>query len=262
MTRYWSVLRTSARQQWVYRSELVARGVQMVLFMAVFMALWSTAYGASGRAELEGFSLPDMVWYLAMTETVVLSTSRIFFEIGEAVRAGDLAYTLARPLSYPFFQVANSLGNSAPRLLLNLLTAATVVALGLRQVSGSWPGLAAFLVLAALALVLDAIIAVLIGLAAFWMEEITPLFWIYSKLLFTVGGLFLPLELFPQALQSAVRWLPFQFIAYAPARSFVKFEPAFVVQSLAGQGVYIAVFGGLLLLVWWRAQRRLVVHGG
>ena len=262
MMSYWAVLRTSARQQWVYRSEMVARSVQMVLFMAVFMALWSTAYGASGRTELEGFALADMVWYLAMTETVVLSSSRIFFEIAEAVRAGDLAYTLARPLSYPFFQVANSLGNSAPRVVLNLLTAAVVVTLGLRQVAGSWPGLAAFLVLATLALVLDAMIAVLIGLAAFWMEEITPLFWIYSKLLFTVGGLFLPLELFPEALQDAVRWLPFQFITYAPARSFVKFEPAFVLQSLAGQGIYIAFFAGALSLVWWRARQRLVVHGG
>jgi len=262
MTRYWSVLRTSARQQWVYRSEMLARSLQMVLFMGVFMALWSTAYGVSGQSELEGFSLVDMVWYLAMTETVTLSTSRIFFEIAEQVRAGDLAYTLARPLSYPYFQVANSLGSSAPRLVLNLLVAAAVVSIGLRQVAGSWPGLAAFLVLAVLALVLDALLAVLIGLAAFWLEEITPLFWIYHKLLFTVGGLFLPLELFPEALQNVVRWLPFQFITYAPARTFVKFDPGFFLQSLAGQVAYIALFAGLLSLVWWRARRRLVVHGG
>ena len=241
---------------------MVARSVQMILFMGVFMALWTTAYGVSGRTQLEGFSLPDMVWYLAMTETIVLSSSRIFFEIAEAVRAGDLAYTLARPLSYPYFQVANSLGGSAPRLLLNLLTAAAVVALGLRQFAGNWPGLAAFLLLAALALLLDALIAVLIGLAAFWMEEITPLFWIYHKLLFTVGGLFLPLELFPRALQTIVRWLPFQFITYVPARAFVKFDPAFVLQGLAGQLAYIALFAALLSLVWWRARRRLVVHGG
>jgi len=260
--RYGFVLLTSARQQWVYRSEMVARAVQMVLFMAVFMALWSTAYGVSGRTELAGYSLAEMLWYLATTETVVLSTSRIFFEIAESVRAGDLAYTLARPLGYPLFQVANSLGSSVPRFLLNLLTASAVVLVGLRQVEGSLPGLAAFLLLAALALVLDALIAVLIGLAAFWLEEVTPIFWIYGKLLFTVGGLFLPLELFPAGLQQVVRWLPFQLITYAPARAFVKFEPAFVLQTLAGQGIYIVVLGAVVLLVWRVAQRRLVVHGG
>ena len=262
MMSYWAVLRTSARQQWVYRSELVARSVQMVLFMAVFMALWSTAYGASGRTELEGFALADMVWYLAMTETVVLSSSRIFFEIAEAVRAGDLAYTLARPLSYPFFQVANSLGNSAPRILLNLLTASAVVALGMRQFAGSLPGLAAFFGLAALALVLDALVAVLIGLAAFWIEEVMPVYWIYSKLVFTVGGLFLPLELLPESLRQAMQWLPFPYITYVPARAFVKFDPQFVLQAVAGQVAYIALSVAVVLLVWWRAQRRMVVHGG
>ena len=39
MTRYAFVLLTSARQQFIYRSELVARFIQMVLFMGVFMAL-------------------------------------------------------------------------------------------------------------------------------------------------------------------------------------------------------------------------------
>ncbi len=262
MGRYGFVLWTSARQQWIYRSEIVARAVQIVLFMGVFMALWTTAYGVSGRAELAGYSVGQMVWYLAMSETVVLSTSRIFLEIGEAVKAGDLAYTLTRPLRYPFFQVANSLGGSVPKLVLNLLTASAVVALGTRQVAGSPVGLLAFLGMAALALLLDALIAVLIGLAAFWIEEVSPVYWIYNKLLFTVGGLFLPLEMFPEPLQRAVRWLPFQFIVYAPARAFVAFEPGGVLQGIIGQVAYIAAFTALVLLVWRRAQRRMVIHGG
>jgi len=262
IVRYGFVLRTSARQQWAYRAEIVARAIQMVLFMGVFMALWSTAFAVSGRGELAGYTLVEMVWYLAMTETITLSSSRVFLEISEAVKAGDVAYTLARPVSYPFFQVANSLGNSVPRFLLNLLAAAAVVGLGMRQTAGSLAGLAAFLATAALALLLDALIAVLIGLLAFWLEEVSPAFWIYQKLLFTVGGLFLPLEMFPGWLQRLARWLPFQFITYAPARAFVAFEPRFVLQTVAGQAVYIAALAALTALVWRRAQRRLVVHGG
>ena len=205
-----------------------------------------------------------------MTETITLSTSRVFVEISEAVKAGNLAYTLARPLSYPFYQVANSLGNSAPRFLLNLLTAAAVVGLGMGQApvlsgaegTGSLPGLAAFLVMAALALLLDGLIAVLIGLLAFWIEEVTPAFWIYQKLLFTVGGMFLPLEMFPDWLRRVAGWLPFQFITYVPARAFVAFEPAFVLRAAAGQVAYVAAITVLVALVWGRAKRRLVVHGG
>ncbi len=264
MMRYGFVLLTAARQQWTYRAELAMRAIQMVLFMGVFMALWSTAFGVSGQAELEGYSLVEMVWYLAMTETIALSTSRVFIEISEAVKTGGLAYTLARPLSYPIYQVANSLGNSAPRFLLNLLTAVAVVGLGMGQVpvAGSLHGVLAFLGMAMLALLLDALIAVTIGLLAFWIEEVTPAFWIYQKLLFTVGGLFLPLKMFPDWLQRAAAWLPFQFITYVPAQAFVAFEPGFVLRAVTGQAVYIAALLALMALVWRQAQRRLVVHGG
>jgi ABC-2 type transport system permease protein len=165
-------------------------------------------------------------------------------------------------VNYPFYQVANSLGNSAPGFLLNLLTASAVVLLGTGHIAGSLPGLAAFFGMAALALVLDALIAVLIGLAAFWIEETLPIFWIYQKLLFTAGGLFLPLEMFPQGLRRIADWLPFRFITYAPARAFVDFEFDFMVRGMLGQIAYIAVMVLLVMLVWRRAQRRMVVHGG
>ena len=234
----------------------------MVLFMGVFMALWSSAFGIGGESTLKGYSLVEMVWYLAITETITLSGSRIFIEISEEVKAGNLAYTLARPLSYPWYQVANSLGGSVPRFLLNFLTATIVVGLGMRQIAGDLSGLLAFLGMASLALLLDALVAVLIGLSAFWIEEVMPAFWIYQKLLFTVGGLFLPLEMFPDWLRRVSEWLPFQFITYVPARAFVHFEPKFVLRAMAGQVTYVVVLTALVVLVWKRAQRRLVVHGG
>ncbi|MBN1919805.1 MAG: ABC-2 family transporter protein, partial [Anaerolineae bacterium] len=173
------------------------RAVAMLIFMGIFMALWSTVYAVSGNTTESGYTLRDIVWYLVMTETVMMSSSRIFVDMGEAVRSGAVATTLARPVSFPLSQMATSLGTSAPRFALNLAAGMLVVSLGVGFGAGSLPGLAAFLLLAALALLLDALIVVLIGLLAFWMEETQPVFWIYQKLLFTVGGLFLPLEFFP-----------------------------------------------------------------
>lgn len=262
MARYLYVFRIAARQQWAYRAELGLRAISIVLFVGIFMALWITAFRISGQETLSGYSLAQMVWYLAMTETVTLSTSRVFTEISEAVKAGDLAYTLTRPLSYPFYQVANSLGNSAPRFLLNLVTAGLVVLVGIGQFAGSPAGLVAFLVMAWLALLLDALIAVLIGLAAFWLEEVTPVFWIYQKLVFTLGGLFLPLDFFPPWLQQLSRWLPFQAVTYTPAQAFVAFTPETVLRNLAVQLAYVAVCWLAVLLVWRAARRRLVINGG
>lgn len=261
-SRYLFISRISARQQWIYRGELATRAISTVLFLGVFVALWTAAFGVNQSDEMVGYTLPQMLWYLAMTETVTLSTSRIFLDISQAVKAGDLAYVLIRPLSYPLNQVAHSLGNSAPRFVINLLTASIVIALGSGGFSGSWWGFFAFLVMAFLALFLDAMIAVLIGLTAFWLEEVMPVYLIYQKLLFTIGGLFLPLEMFPVWLQKIAGWLPFRFIANAPARVFVHFEFTMFLSTMGGQLAYIFFIGALLLTVWRLAQYRMVVHGG
>ncbi|MBU1879436.1 MAG: ABC-2 family transporter protein, partial [Chloroflexi bacterium] len=182
VTKYVTIARTNARQQLTYRGEFVTRALSMVLFMGVFIALWTTAFGVSEQGTLAGYTLPAMCWYLAVTETITLSGSRVFVEIGEAVRSGDVAYTLVRPLSYPAFMVAHSLGESAPRFVMNLLVAAAVVLVFVRTVATTPAGFVGFLVLAAGALVLDALMMVLIGLLAFLIEEVTPVFWIYQKL--------------------------------------------------------------------------------
>jgi ABC-2 type transport system permease protein len=262
MTRYSFVIRTAARQQWAYRGELGIQTISMVVFMGIFMALWTTVYNVSGKTELAGYEVAQVVWYLGMAETITLSSSRIFIEIGSAVRSGELAYTLSRPLSYPFYQVASSLGISLPRFLVNFLTAIIVVGIGMQQFAGSLEGTLAFLAMATLAMILDALIAVLIGLMAFWLEEVFPVYWIYQKLLFTAGGMFIPLEMFPNWLRELVAWMPFQFITYAPSRAFVAFEAEFVLRAMMGQAIYLGVMTAAVLLVWRVAQRRLVIQGG
>ena len=68
--------------------------------------------------------------------------------------------------------------------------------------------------------------------------------------------------MFPAYLQRVARWLPFHYITYAPARTFVSFDAQFALSALGGQLIYIGVLLGLIGVAWRRARRRLVVHGG
>lgn len=260
--KYLAVLWTDARQQTAYRGEFLLRGVMIAMFMFIFVWLWRALYAIGGQAEISGFRLSQVIWYLAMAETVILSGSRIFEEISAAVKSGDLAYTLVRPYSYLGFEMAHSLGGSLPRVALNFVMATAVVLPFVQCVETTVSGALGFLVLAAGGLVLDAAIAVLIGLGAFFIEEVQPLHWVYSKLLMSVGGMFLPLDMFPPWLQKISNWLPFRLIIYAPARTFVAFEAGFFLRALAGQALYLLALAGVLWSVWRWGRRRLVTHGG
>lgn len=262
MLKYMSVVWIDARQQIGYRGEFLMRGVMIAMFLLIFVALWNTVYKIQGTGEMAGFQLSQMIWYLAMTETMILSGSRIFVEISDAVKSGDLAYTLVRPYSYPGFQIAHSLGHSFPRMVLNFVVATLVILPFVRCIKTTPAGFAGFVVLAIAGTFLDTLIAVLIGMGAFFIEDVLPIHWIYSKLLMSVGGMFLPLDMFPSWLRQLSNVLPFRLIIYAPARTFVAFDPAFFLQALAGQVVYSTVLVVVLSLVWRWGRKRVIVHGG
>lgn len=262
IAKYFAVFRINLLQQLAYSGEALARSLSMALFMIVFTALWSTAYSVSGRSELAGYSLSQLIWYLAMTETLMLARARTHIEIGEAVKSGDIAYALNKPYSYPLFQWANTVGSSLIRFVVNFGVGVVVVMLLTARVEGSLLGLLGFGALALLSLMLDAGIAVLIGLLAFALEEVRPVDWIYQKLVFTIGGMFLPLEVFPDWLRAVSNALPFKYLVYAPARTFVHFEPAFFVESLIGIALYLLALYALIMLIFKRGARRLAVNGG
>ena len=58
----------------------------------------------------------------------------------------------------------------------------------------------------------------LIGLGAFWLEDTSGLLLIYSRVTMILGGMLIPLELFPESWQPVLRVLPFSSMVYGPAR--------------------------------------------
>jgi ABC-2 type transport system permease protein len=101
-----------------------------------------------------------------------------------------------------------------------------------------------------------------IGLAAFWVEDTAPFYWIYQKILFIIGGLIIPLDVYPEFLQKLSKWLPFNYILWGPARLFVRFDTALLKQVLLNQAIWIGITGALAHLIYRRGVRKVVVHGG
>jgi ABC-2 type transport system permease protein len=101
-----------------------------------------------------------------------------------------------------------------------------------------------------------------IALSAFWVEETRGLEFVYNKFLFTVGGMLMPIELFPEALQHVVRWLPLQGVVYAPAKTAVAFDSVDLPSLLLMQAGWIVVFGLIAAAVYRRGVKKLNVNGG
>jgi ABC-2 type transport system permease protein len=54
--------------------------------------------------------------------------------------------------------------------------------------------------------------------SSFWVRDAKSGWFLYHKLVYIVGGMLLPLEVLPDALERFARLTPFAAMAYAPAR--------------------------------------------
>jgi ABC-2 type transport system permease protein len=260
--KYLAIARTTTLASLIYDRDLLVRSVFMVVVMVIFVQLWTATYAATGTTTINGFGVPEMIWYLVITETLILSTPRITQTIDAEVRAGDVAYRLTRPYSYPLYHLASFWGETLIRLPMNLVAGGVVAWLAVGPPPLSAEAILSAIVTGAASITLMGVLAVLIGLSAFWVEDTVPIEWIYGKFVFTLGGMFLPLDLFPEWLAAIARVLPFASICYAPARLFVQFSWTAFAELLLLQVFWLAVMGLVLRSVFARATRRVVAHGG
>lgn len=253
---------TSARSNLAYLAEVAARTLFLGVILFIFLQLWRATYAESGAERLGGLTLPQMLWYLAITEAIILSAPRVSHEVDQEVRTGALAVQLVRPLSYPLARLGMTLGERLVRFALNAGVGALVALVLVGPVPVAPQGLAMFAAALLGAFVLDFLALFLVGLGAFWMEDTSGLALIYSRLTMILGGMLLPLELFPEAVQPLLRALPFAGIVYGPARLFVRPDAAFLADLLVRQGVAVAAFALAVAAVYRAGIGRIHANGG
>src|ERR1041384_1250089 len=115
LRKYTWVGLTAARSNIAYLGEVATRVIFLGVILYIFMQLWRVTYAQTGAERLGGLTLPQMLWYLAMTESIILSGPRVAQEIDQDVRTGALAVQLIRPLSYPLARLWTTLGERSVR---------------------------------------------------------------------------------------------------------------------------------------------------
>ncbi|MGZ3709741.1 MAG: ABC transporter permease [Bdellovibrionota bacterium] len=261
--KYFALFRISAKDRISAPADVLARAFFFGAIIVVFSQLWKTL-SASGGFLGSGASARDLVWYLFITESIILSLPPLPELVDQEIQTGNIAYDLIRPLDYVGARAVQFLGDVLARFLVNAVAGAIVAAL---LVGGpSHPGELAF----ALPLILGAFlihlgICISISMVGFWVEDTLPFFWVYSKMSFVLGGLFMPIDYYPRWLQSLCRFFPMRDGVYSVAQVALGLHSSTHREVLglmlrqvawAGAGVSVAA------LLYTRGIRKLEARGG
>jgi ABC-2 type transport system permease protein len=217
-----------------------------LLVTAILISLWRAAAGEHG--DVAGYSALALTWYIG----------RMIEYIGTDIGSGAVSVEMLRPAPVVLVRLVAELGRGLVFLAVLVVPGAALGWL----VGGAPPSsVGALLAVPSLVLAIAANISIQHAIAgsAFWLRDTRAMWFLYLKLVYVLGGMLLPLEVFPEGLRRVAMALPFMAMAYAPARLASGHVEPWLLLVQAG---WLVALVALAVWVFARGQRRLQVVGG
>jgi ABC-2 type transport system permease protein len=245
------------RQAFAERLGLIGRVLLYGLVLLIFAGVWQ----ATPLREIPGlgYDSQSLIWYVAVTEWIVFAVGYPYRQVEADVLKGRIAWLAQRPLPYAVQVAAEWTGAAGFRaMVLGLFGFALTVAMtGTLPIGpAAAPGLAAS---AVLSMALLFLLQLSIGFVAVWLRTAAPIWWVAQKSFFVMGGLLLPLSIYPDGLRLAAEASPFAAMLYWPAS--LVFEPAGWAMVMLRQAAWLAALIGLAWLAQQRALARVHRNG-
>lgn len=251
------------KDNFAYKSDFAMALLFRFAAAAIMIFVWTAIYLTTGKAEIGGYTLLTMyVYFLIVNAIFTMIDMNVDVNIQSAIYTGNLTNALMRPVNY----FAQLLFESLPSTILKV----SFVSIPLIIVAVLLFHLSVSLAAASLAFVELLIGFAILNTVFFMMGTLavyTTSIWGASGLTYYIfqilGGAYVPLNLFPAALQGFITFTPFQFIAYAPAATLL----GVITAGLALQNVLVgAAWAAALVLLarwWWgRIKRKISFVGG
>ncbi len=257
---FWHVASTEARKRMSYRADFWINTVfGFAVHFSVTWFLWRAMFAESGQATIRGFSFDAMVLYYF----VVIMLSKVVrgqeFEgaISTDIYEGALNRYLVYPVRYAVFKFAQTIGGLLPLVIhtvLFTLVCPLVIDVPAELVPSIGSVLMASVSIAA-AVVLHFAIIIPIQAVAFWADNVWSLVVALRFVSNFLGGLLVPLALFPDWSRGVIDVLPFRFLFSVPTRTLLgQVGPQEWAINLAWTFAWILVIAAFGRAVWKRGD--------
>lgn len=270
MRVHWVILRTCIEERLVYRADFMLGTLLRFLPIVTQIFLWGAIFGIGTnqrRQEISGFTYGEMVAYylLTMVGRAFSSMPGLAGGIAREIRDGTLKKYLTQPIDMLGYLFWHRVAHKLVYYTIATLPFALVFWI-CRGYFPGWPDgftIGVFIASLFMSFLIGFLLESLIGLIAFWFMEVNSLLFIYMMFNYFLSGHMLPLDMLPDWLQDAVRYLPFKYLAYFPAMVMLgKYDHATLIQEVWLQLAWIVGLFVLNRVAFARGVRRYAAHGG
>ena len=257
------IISTLIKDRIHYPGRLLADTLSFSARCGLLLALYWYVFRWKG-GSINGASFPPAAWsmffYFVFMILYARNNARM---ISADVRSGSIELLLAKPISYFWYRCVWQIGYGVYPFLSIGVIGSLVLALsvGIPSTMAAASFIPTSILAFAGSLILTLILYGLIGVLAFWIEDINPFYWMVDKAVMILGGSYLPIALFPPLMYKIAVLSPFgasQLLSHAPTLQWAEEWP----RLLAIQACWIISLGLALRFILSAARRKLSVNGG
>ncbi len=263
MRAYRAIISARFRTLLQYRAAAAAGIGTQVVFGLIHVMVLTTFYSlGTGPQPMTLRQVVAYVWLgQAMLGMLPWNCER---DLVEMIRNGNVAYELLRPVDLYSFWYSRAIAMRTAPTLLRAVPMFVIAALFLGLPAP--PSAASGLAWAAAtfgALLLSCALTALMTISMLWTISGEGVFYMMATAVTALSGMVIPLPLFPDWAQPALRALPFRGLCDAPFRLYSgNISAAGVGPVLAHQLIWTVAFVALGRYLLAGGLRRLVVQGG
>lgn len=261
---YLAFAASAFQTQLAYRGQVWALALGYFINISAKVAIWTALF--AGHASVDGVTLAQMVTYAIIAGSVDVSWhwEQFVQKVGTQIKSGDVAVYLLKPLRYPVMLFSSECGSLGFGLIALVVPVTIISGLlyGFAPPPTAMHGLL-FLAMWALGFLILFLLAGIAALLSFWLLTTFALEWMLMALLAALSGRIVPLWFYPEQAAAVLKYLPFAWIAFHPTAVYLgEIEAGEAIGLLAIGAAWVVVLTGILVFLWSRASRRLVVQGG
>jgi len=253
---FWAIAGVEARKRMSYRADFWMNAViSFVTELGVAWFIVLAMFANGGR--MGDFTREGMLLYYVAVILVsrITRSADMEWAIADDIYQGALSRYLLYPANFIVLKYATQIGALLPVVIQIVLFGAWVpFVLGVPEGIHITPASAAMCLAAvAVANVLHFMTCLPLQLVAFWADNCWSLLVAHRIVASLLGGLLLPLSLFPAWSQKALAALPFRYLFAFPVDVLLgRVAPAEVAAGLGIAIVWCVIFAGISAAIWRR----------
>lgn len=257
-----TVIKIFMKNQMQDKTNLILDVFNMVSRCFIVFLLYAYIFKLSG-GSINGVDYKTTMWSMFIYFCImILNIRRLDTLIMGEVKSGNVEMFLNKPTNYLSLSFYKVIGQGIFSFLFISIIGSVVMAL-----SVGIPNLnllvfiPTFIITLFLGQILALIIYALIGLMAFFIQDVRPIHWIVDKFVMILGGSYLPISMFPKFMKIIAFVSPFGAINFASSTVYSTWESEYVMRIIL-QLVWIVIFGIILSFVYKKSKEKAMINGG